>query len=120
MDWLVRGVYNRVVMVPPIAAVSFIRLLCGMCSADVALCRGCVLGKMALSECYNCVCWNMGRSKDVPRGAYGERRVVLLHVVTFTLYGQNCICRILKTHSVPRSKLSQLLKTDKLTLKSLN
>jgi hypothetical protein len=59
----------------------------------------------------------MGRSKDVLPGAYGERRVVLLHVVTFTLYGQKCICRILKTHFVPRSKHSALvIKADKLIL----
>ena len=47
-------------MVPPIAAVSFIRLLCGMCSADVALRRRRVQGKMDPSERYNCVCRAFG------------------------------------------------------------
>ena len=56
MDWFVGGVYNKVVMAPPIAAISFIRLLCGMCWADVGLYRRRMRGKMEPSERYNCVC----------------------------------------------------------------
>jgi hypothetical protein len=37
-------------MVPPIAAIAFIRLLCGVRSADVALCKRCMQCKMEPSE----------------------------------------------------------------------
>ena len=50
MNWHVRAVYNRAVMVPPIAAIAFIRLLCGVRSADVALCKRCMQCKMEPSE----------------------------------------------------------------------
>jgi hypothetical protein len=56
MDWLVRAVYNRAVMVAPIAAVSFIGLLCGVYSADVALCERYMQWKMEPIERYSCVC----------------------------------------------------------------
>ena len=32
-------------MVPPIAAISFVRLLCGICSADVALLQALCAGQ---------------------------------------------------------------------------